>query len=202
MRVIGITGGAGAGKSEILRFIEKEYDAKVVLADVLAQELMQPGTDCFKKICAAFGAENVCLADGSINRAKLAADIFSDSKKRLALNAIVHPAVKRRILAMIDEERNAGIYSYFILEAALLIEDGYDKICDELWYIDASRQIRRRRLKEGRGYSDEKTEAVFASQLGEEEYRKHCGTVIENNGSLEEAFCRIRAALKTEKNDG
>ena len=195
MKLIGITGGAGTGKSEILRFIEKEYSAKILFADELAHELMRQGTECYKEIEARFGQEDIFQAQGGIDNAKLAAVIFSDSKKREALNAIVHPAVKRRILTLVEEEREKGRFSYFILEAALLIEEGYDKICDELWYIASSKEVRRRRLKETRGYSDEKIDAVFNSQLGEREYESRCTKIIDNNGGLEETFCRVRAAF-------
>lgn len=195
MEFIGITGGAGAGKSEILKFIRREYPAYVLLADELAHELMLPGTDCFKEIQTAFRTEDIFSPQGELDKKKLAAVIFSDAGRRKEINDIVHPAVKREILKRAGQERESGKFSYFILEAALLIEEGYDKICDELWYIDASRQTRRRRLKETRGYSDAKIDAMFESQLSEEEYKTRCNVVIENNGSLEEAFCRIREAF-------
>lgn len=195
MEFIGITGGVGAGKSEILNFIQREYQAYILLADELAHELMLPGTDCFEEIRTVFGTEDIFSAQGGLDKKKLAEVIFSDEKKRKAVNGIVHPAVKREILKRVKKEREDGKFSYFILEAALLIEEGYDKICDELWYIDASRQTRRRRLKETRGYSDAKIDVLFWSQLSEEEYKKRCSVVIENNGSLEEAFCQIRKAF-------
>lgn len=199
MKFIGITGGVGAGKSEILRFIERDYPAKVVLADELAHDLMRPGTECYQKIQAEFEKEDIFLERGGLDSAKLAAVIFSDSKKREALNNIVHPAVKREILRMAKEEREKEEISYLILEAALLIEDGYDTICDELWYIDASRQERRRRLKVSRGYSDEKIDAIFDSQLSEEEYRRRCRAVIDNNGTLEESRRQISKAFDRAK---
>lgn len=195
MKFIGITGGVGAGKSEILNYIGREYPAYILRADELAHELMLPGTKCFKEICSAFGEEDIFTKEGGLDAKKLADVIFSDDKKRERMNAIVHPAVKHEILRRVKKERESGKFSYFILEAALLIEEEYDKICDELWYIDAAKQTRRARLKESRGYSDEKIDAVFGSQLSEAEYKKHCKVTIENNGSLEETFCRIRAAF-------
>lgn len=195
MKFIGITGGAGAGKSKILRYIEQEYPAKIVLADELAHGLMKPGSECFAKLKDAFEGEDIYTEEGGFDSAKLAAVIFSDSGKRETLNKIVHPAVKREILRLVEKERKEEIYSYFILEAALLIEEGYDKICDELWLIDAAEPIRRKRLKETRGYSDEKIDDILGSQLSDSEYRKHCAVVIENNGTLEEAYEEIRKAF-------
>ena len=121
--------------------------------------------------------------------------IFRDKQKLEKLNRIVHPAVKREIIRIAEAERAAGTISYLILEAALLIEEGYGKICDELWLIDTSEKNRRIRLKETRGYSDEKIDAVFANQLSEEAYRTHCSIVIDNNGSLEEACRQVKAAF-------
>ena len=196
MKLIGITGGVGAGKSELLHYIEREFSAKIVLADELAHELMRPGTDCFAEIERAFAEEDLYAEDGGVDKMKLAEVIFSDPKKRERLNSIVHPAVKREILRLVANEREAGRYAYFILEAALLIEDGYDKICDELWYVDAKEEVRRKRLKENRGYSDEKIDGILRSQLLASEYKKSCSRVIENNGALTEAFGQIREAMR------
>lgn len=198
MRFIGITGGAGAGKSEILQFIKRNYPAYILLADNLAHELMQPQTACYQNIKTAFPSEDIFLKDGCLDRKKLAEVIFADDKKREEMNRIVHPAVKQEIIKRVDEERKKKKFSYFILEAALLIEEGYDKICDELWYIDTSEDLRRRRLKSSRGYSDAKIDAVFGSQLSKEEYQKHCSVVIDNNGSLEETFAQIIRAFEGE----
>ncbi len=199
MKFIGITGGVGAGKSEILRYIKERYPAKILLADELAHELMAPGRECFDLIRETFGREDIFNSAGELDAEKLSRVIFSDSVKRKQLNDIVHPAVKKEILRLAEQERKKGEVSYFILEAALLIEEGYDKICDELWYIDTSRENRRRRLKESRGYSDEKIDGIFRSQLSEEEYRKYGKVIIDNNGLLQETFDQIKAAFDREE---
>ena len=196
MRFIGITGGVGAGKSELLKYIEQEFPAKVVLADKLAHTLMLPGADCYEQIRKAFAGVDLYREDGSFAPEKLAAVIFSNPDRRAALNGIVHPAVKREVLRLADNERRSGRYAYFILEAALLIEEGYGDICDELWYIYASQKLRRQRLKESRGYSDQKIDGILKSQLSEAEFQRHCQVVIDNNGTLEESFCQIRKALE------
>lgn len=201
MKFIGITGGVGAGKSAILHYIEQEYSAKVLLADELAHTLMQPGTQCFEEIADTFGGEDIFTPEGALDSQKMAQVIFSDAGNRERMNGIVHPAVKREILRQVEEERKKQQISYFILEAALLIEDGYDKICDELWYIYTSKENRRARLKESRGYSDEKIDAIFNSQLSEETYREYCKVVIDNNGTLEETFRQIRQAFAGEREE-
>ena len=124
--------------------------------------------------------------------------IFSDPQKRQKLNGIVHPAVKEYVLEQVAIEKNNHL-SILVLEAALLIEEHYDTICDELWYIYTTRDNRRIRLKESRGYSDEKIDGIFASQLSEEEYRRACRVVIDNNSSLEKSYEQIEQALQIGK---
>ena len=105
------------------------------------------------------------------------------------------------VLYVIDEmnrERAAQTHEVLILEAALLIEEHYDEICDELWYIYTTEENRRARLKASRGYSDAHVDRIFASQLSEEEYRRHCRVVIDNNGTLEETLTQTEEALRRE----
>ena len=199
MKFIGITGGVGAGKSEILSYLGKKTGVRVMLADEIAHELMEAGTDCYKCLRQTFNDEDIWNSDGSFNREKLAKVIFSDKLKRDIMNSIVHPAVKEYVIRQQKYEKERGELSLLVLEAALLIEEHYDKICDELWYIYTSEENRRDRLKASRGYSDEKIDNIFKSQLSEEEYRKYCAVVIDNNGSVEAAFEQIAKALVNEE---
>ena len=195
MKFIGITGGVGAGKSAILSYIKSHYNAKVVLADDLAKTLMEPGQDCYEDLRRVFAAYDVFSPAGTIDAKAMARVMFSNPSLREQMNHIVHPAVKSNVLAQVEQERTRGEFDYFFFEAALLIEDHYDQLCDELWYIYTSEENRRKRLKAGRGYSDEKISSIFASQLPEEEFRKHCKVVIDNNGTPEKAFSGIRKIL-------
>lgn len=199
MKFIGITGGVGAGKSEILSYLGKKTGVRVMLADEIAHELMEAGTDCYKSLRQTFNDEDIWNSDGSFNREKLAKVIFSDKQKRDIMNSMVHPAVKGYVIRQQEYEKERGELSLLVLEAALLIEEHYDKICDELWYIYTSEENRRDRLKASRGYSDEKIDNIFKSQLSEEEYRKYCAVVIDNNGSVEAAFEQIDKALVNEE---
>lgn len=195
MRFIGITGGVGAGKSAILAYLDKRTDTRVMLADDIAHDLMKPGTSCYDRLKCCFEKENIYLKDGNFDRNKMAKVIFSDKIKRQKLNEIVHPAVKEYVIEQAALEHQKGKLKYLILEAALLIEEHYDEICDELWYIYTKEEIRQERLMESRGYSVEKVKQIFASQLKEDEYRKHCKVVIDNNSGYEEAYQQIDAAL-------
>ena len=195
MKFIGITGGVGAGKSAILDYLKNKPDTKVMLADEIAHELMVPGTQCYDRLKAEFGTEDIYQKDGFFDRIKLAQVIFSDDEKRKKLNGIVHPAVRKYVIGQAAYERKEGKIKLLVLEAALLIEEHYDEICDELWYIYTSEENRRIRLKKQRNYSDEKISEIFNSQLTDEKFRKACRVVIDNNGTIGAAAAQIEAAL-------
>lgn len=213
MRFIGITGGVGAGKSAILSYLAEKPKTKVMLADEIAHELMEPGTDCYKQIVERFAGEDIFIeqvqveeqakADASatmeyrsFDKTKLAQIIFGNPLKREAMNAIVHPAVKEYVRKQYASELEKGELELLVLEAALLIEEEYDEICDELWYIYTSEENRRKRLKESRGYSDEKIDNIFKSQLSETEFRESTQITIDNNEGLEETYQQIEKALR------
>lgn len=195
MQVIGITGGVGAGKSAILEYLEENYRVKNLEADRIAQMLMEPGTECYRKLLKFLPVE-VYNEDETINRPALAAELFGSEELRQRVNEAVHPAVKEYILNQIEEQKRLGGLDFIIIEAALLIEDHYDEICDELWYVYTTEENRKQRLMKTRGYSEEKVAQIFESQLPETSYRKHCQVVIDNNGTKEETFYQIAQAVK------
>lgn len=196
MQVIGITGGVGAGKSAILEYLEKNYKAKNLIADEIAHALMEPGTECYEKLLRILPAEVYQEDHEHIDRKALAKELFTSTELREKVNGIVHPAVKDFIRGEIAEQRKMESLDYLIIEAALLIEDHYDEICDELWYIYTTKENRKVRLMETRGYSEEKVEQIFQSQLSEETYREKCQVVIDNNGTKEESFYQIAQVMK------
>lgn len=183
MKVIGITGGVGCGKSAVLAFLETEYAAVVTQLDEVAKQLQKRGQECFEQIVAQFGTD-ILRDDGELDRNRLAETVFQDSERLLKLNAIVHPKVKAWVKEDIEQKRRDGVDLY-VIEAALLPTAGYESICDEMWYIYAEEPVRRRRLKESRGYTEEKITQMIASQPTEQMFRESCGHVIENSGTLE-----------------
>ena len=197
MKVIGITGGVGAGKSEILAHIQKRADCDVIAADRVAHDLEKRGGTCYDRIVALLGTE-IVAEDGEIDRAKMAATIFADSEQLKKINDIVHPAVKEYIVRAIAGERQSGRIDYLFIEAALLIEDGYKEIVDELWYIHADESIRKERLKKSRGYTEEKIDHIMSEQLSEEEFRRHCSVVIDNSRLLADTYRQIDEKLGEE----
>ena len=184
MKVIGITGGVGSGKSRVLYELEEKYGAYVVEADKLAHELMLPGMTIYDEIIKQFGTQ-ILNEDETINRKKLGEIVFEDKNKLMALNAIVHPLVKISILDLIRKKKDEGSVKFFIIEAALLIQDGYKSICDEIWYIYVPLDVRIRRLKIQRGYSDEKCMEIVKNQPEDEFYIKNSDYVIDNSKSFD-----------------
>jgi dephospho-CoA kinase len=194
MRIIGITGGVGAGKSLVLDYLHEEYGAVVYQADQVAKDLQRKGTDCYAEIVRSFGKE-ILQDDGELNREKLAKIVFTDQEKLQELNHIVHPAVQEFLLQKIEEERNRGT-RYMIIEAALLLEAKYDSICDEVWYIHASEDVRTERLMSARGYSREKISSMMEAQLPESVFREGSTVTIENDRDFEDTKRQIGALLK------
>lgn len=184
MKIIGITGGVGCGKSEVIRYIMKNYNCFVIFADDVAKQLQEKGNICYDKIVKLLGRD-ILAENGEIDKARMAAEIFADEKLLDKVNGIIHPAVKDYILDKIDAFKNSKEIDFFIIEAALLIECGYGKIVDEMWYVYTDDDIRRGRLKSSRGYSDEKINQIFSSQLSYEEFKNACSFVVDNNDSME-----------------
>lgn len=194
MKVIGITGGVGSGKSALLSCVKEKYNCKVILADEVAHQVKEPKGSCYEELVRLLSPD-ILNEDLSINKNKMAAKIFGSKELLKKVNDIIHPAVRERILSEIAGVRAEGEKEFLFLEAALLIEAGYLEIVDEMWYIYAGEQVRRRRLKDARGYSDEKVDAIFRSQLKEEEFRHACDLVIDNSESLESACRQIDERL-------
>ena len=195
MRFIGITGGIGAGKSKLLAYIRKHYKCEIYLADEAAHQVEQPGTECFKKLTALLGPE-IIGGDGRIDRAAMADKIFADEGLLQQVNGIVHPTVREFLLERLSEAREKREIELFFVEAALLIEAGYGQIVDELWYIHTDSGVRTERLKDSRGYSEEKIRQIMDRQLSEEIFRRNCDFVIDNSGTLEDSYKQIDKKLE------
>ena len=196
MRLIGITGGVGAGKSEILQYIRKHYKCEIYLADQVAHEVKSPGQPCYQKMVELMG-NGILQEDGTIDRAKMASRIFLEKELLLKVNALVHPAVQTYLLDRVKEARQNPEVELFFIEAALLIETGYKEIADEMWYIYADEKVRRNRLEASRGYTPQKISQIMDKQLSEEAFREACDFMIDNSGTLEDSFRQIDERLET-----
>lgn len=194
MKVIGITGGVGCGKSTVLELIEKNFNAYIIKADDVGRHVLDRETKGYEQFVALFGEEYLD-SQGNVNRDRLAQTVFHNPNKLMVLNSIVHPLVKKTIVEEMARVRCMEQYDFFFVEAALLLEDHYDVFCDELWYIYADIDSRRERLRNSRGYSDEKTDSIMKNQLSEEIFRKRCDYVLDNSGSIEETFEQLKKKL-------
>ena len=209
MKIIGVTGGVGSGKSQILQYLQLEYNCRILMADDAARALEAPGGAIYAPLIELLeqypvpeGRDTtlrptpVTLPDGRINNPEMARRIFSDLELLKKVNLLVHPAVKSFILQEIEQEERAGKIDFFVVEAALLIEDGYGKEVDSMWYIYCDADERRRRLKASRGYSDGKVDSIMENQKSEEFYRSNSDVVIDNSGALAESYRQVDAALE------
>lgn len=196
MEIVGLTGGVGAGKSTVLAFLEGQDGVRTVQADAVGHMVMEPGMPACEKICGHFGGGIRNEETGQINRAALAERIFSDEQEKVWLEQLIHPAVKAWIRRDIEAARERGDCRLYVIEAALLIEDHYEEICKEFWYLYADQEVRRARLKASRGYSDEKINGIFASQLPDSQFRAHCREVIDNSRSQEETISQVKELLR------
>ena len=193
MYTIGVTGGVGCGKSEILKHLQTRCACHVIRTDEVANAVKEPGGVCYDEIVALLGED--VLEEGRIDRAKMAAKIFADDDLLKQVNAILHPAVRRYVLERITEEQNRDELDVLFVEAALLIESGYRAILDEMWYVYAPEAVRRERLKKYRGYSDEKIDSIMAKQLPEEAFRAGTDFEINNGGAIEDAVAQAKTRL-------
>ena len=194
MKIIGITGGVGAGKSTVLDHLEKQYNACVLQADKIGHLVMEPGGICYGQVIALFGKQ-IIKNDKTIDRKMVSDVVFAHEEMRQKLDDIIHPAVKSYILDKIEEQKKAGC-TLMIVEAALLLEDHYDAFCDKVWYIHTDQEIRIERLMSSRGYTIEKAENIIARQATEGFFREHADYIIQNNGDLDETWRQIEEGIR------
>ncbi|MDO4519217.1 MAG: dephospho-CoA kinase [Eubacteriales bacterium] len=194
MKVIGITGGVGAGKSAVLDFLQNQCGAYVVKADEVGHKVMEPGQKCYDEIIRLFG-EKIVKDDKSIDRKAISDVVFSETEKLAALNAIVHPTVRQYIMETMNRKLEEGC-SLFIVESAILLEVNYQEFCDFVWYIYTNPKVRAERLQQSRGYSLKKIEEIIANQPSDEYYRSHTDYVIDNSNDFESTSEQIRRGLE------
>lgn len=200
MKVIGITGGVGSGKSRVLALLEEEFGATVILADEVARQLEEPGQPGLTRLTEYFGRE-ILGEDGHLDRARLASRIFEDPEALEAVNRMIHPlvwqAIRDRIAAVAapSEGEQTALPSLVAIESALF-DSRTRSLCQEMWLIDTSDENRISRLMAGRGYSREKCLSIIRNQRSREEFLAFCDVVIDNNGSLEQVRQQIHEQIR------
>ena len=194
MKVYGITGGAGTGKSEVIKMLHQNFGGCVIMSDEVARELMQKGNISYQLIVEYFGRD-ILMDDGEIDRKKLADHVFNNKEALEKLNSMTHPYVKDEIRKLIAEAEASGECRFVALESAILLECGYEDICDEFWYVYTKPEIRRQRMKETRNYSDEKVDSVMRNQQPDEVFFEQCSFVIKNNTTLSDVYAQLKEKL-------
>ena len=197
MKVIGITGEAGSGKTTVTKLYAKSHNAYVILTDEVARELMEPGTECYRRVVEHFGKgilKKLPEDNIPIDRGILANIVFNDENELKVLNSIVHSEVVSKVKSIITDinslnngENYDNIYSVILLESAILFQvDDLVKLCDEIWYVEARDLDRRERLKRERDYSDERIEAMSISQECIRINKDRCDKIIINDRDIVE----------------
>ena len=200
--ILGVSGGVGCGKSAVLDYLEEHADARIIKSDECTHEMMLPGAPAYGPLVRLLEEEGkredsapLLDSEGVIDRREMAARIFGNDSLRQKVNSILHPAVMEYLSEEAEKERNSSIHEFFVVEAALLIENRFGETADEMWYIYCDEKERRRRLKESRGYSDEKIDSIMAAQLSEEEFRAGTDVTIDNSGSIEDTRSQVEREL-------
>ncbi len=201
MKILGITGGVGAGKSTILTYLQHAYGAVVIQCDEEARKLQLPGGACYEELLALLRRADPnghwLLPDGELDRGRMAQLFFREKRWREEADALIHPAVKSAVWEKIALAREDDTVPFVTVEAALLLEDRYDLICDEIWYIYVSKEIRYQRLELSRGYSREKADAIMAAQQSDEVFRKACALTIDNSSeNVQNTYDQIDEGLR------
>lgn len=183
MKVIGLTGGVGSGKSTVAELMVKHFSVFAISTDEIAKEQMKKGGASYQNVVSEFGS-SILSEDEEIDRVKLAKVAFSDGDKLKRLNQLTHPNVLEEVIDVIRKIKEEKTYDAVLVETALLIEAGYASFCDEVWYVYASKEDRRDRLVKNRNYNLEKIEDLFSKQKTEEEFREFSTISIDNSEGI------------------
>ena len=192
MRVLGLTGGIGSGKSAV-GLIFAQLGADLIEADQLARDVVEPGQPALSESVEAFGPE-ILRPDGRLNRSKLATIIFADPAARARLNAITHPRINERMDTEVGARKaHPGV---LILDIPLLYENDRDRTVERVIVVWVDTQTQLRRLQERDGLSEEEARRRVAAQMPLDEKRARADHVIDNTGSLKETRAQVEAIYR------
>lgn len=189
--VIGILGGIGSGKSSVVRNVQG-LSLQIIDADRIGHDLLSD-PDIQKQIRKSFG-EHVFVDAQTIDRSRLAKTVFGDSEDkntaRSTLNQIMHPAIRRKIHSEIDAVSTD--VDALILDAALLLEGGWDTTCDWLIFIDTPQELRQQRVRENRNWADDELDRREASQMSIAMKKQRADFIVDNSGSIRDASVQMK----------
>jgi len=199
MLIVGLTGGIASGKSLVAR-VFKDNGAHIIDADRIVHMLLEPRQQAWEDVVAHFG-KDILLSDGSIDRRKLGKIVFTDAEKRSWLNNCLHPRVFLAFTSQLKHMRERSPESIIVLDAALLIETGYDRNMDKIVVVYAERAQQIERLMARDKFSREEALARIDSQMPLSEKRSHASYVIDNTDTREAAEQQARQVFLQLKQD-
>ncbi len=192
--IIGLTGNIATGKSTISNMFQAKYQIPVIDADIVSREVVEPGEQALEEIAATFG-EDILLEDGTLNRKKLGSIIFQDETKREKLNAIVHPAVRKKMLSKKEELLQQGNQT-IVMDIPLLFENNLTYLVEKTIVVYTSHQIQLQRLKERNQLSEKEAIERMNSQMDIDKKRELADAVIDNSGSIEQSEKQLKNILQ------
>lgn len=192
MKIIGLTGGIATGKSQVSSILS-ELGAMVIDADIVAREVVQKGLPAWQQLKDTFG-EEYFLSNGELNRRKLGQLVFSHPDELAKLNSITHPAIKAKIEERINDLKVQGYNGIVVVDAALLLEAGWETMVDQVWVVDAPIEKRIERLMNRDNLTRDQALSRINSQMSQQERIAKADKIIYNNSnidSLKEQVLRI-----------
>ena len=198
MKIVGLTGGISSGKSTVSSYL-KQLKIPVIDADEVARKVVEPNSQGAREIRKTFGSD-VFEEDGSLNRQKLGALIFSNAENRQKLDDLLQPLIKIMILDEIEEYRQKG-ETMIVLDLPLLFEKQYEELCEEIIVVYIPRELQLERLMRRNQYTKQEALSRIDSQLSIEEKRKRATVLLDNQGTIQQLYQQVEQWLVETKND-
>ncbi|RKW29046.1 MAG: dephospho-CoA kinase [Granulicatella sp.] len=198
MKIVGLTGGISSGKSTVSSYL-KQLKIPVIDADEVARKVVEPNSQGAIEIRKAFGSD-VFEEDGSLNRQKLGALIFSNAENRQKLDDLLQPLIKIMILDEIEEYRQKG-ETMIVLDLPLLFEKYYEELCEEIIVVYIPKELQLERLMRRNQYTKQEALSRIDSQLSIEEKRKRATVLLDNQGTIQQLYQQVEQWLVETKND-
>lgn len=192
MKIIGLTGGIGSGKSTVARSLQK-HGFPIVDADLIAREIVEPGQPALAELAKEFG-EDILNAEGSLDRGLLASRAFTTKDTTQRLNDITHPRINQRTQELFDEARENGAEAV-IYDMPLLIDKGLHKDMDATIVVHAAEHVRLERLTTKRGLDVDDVRRRINAQIDDETRKQHADILLDNNGTEEDLTQQIAQAV-------
>ena len=192
--LVGLTGGIATGKSTVIQYL-RENGYSVIDADKLGHRVLEPGSYGYQQIVETFGIE-IINPDGTVNRPALGKLVFGDLQKLKELNKISHPIIAEMIQTEYEKLVADSVDNIVFLEAALLIEANWHKVCQHIWVVTLVPEIAMLRLQERDGLNKTEAQARIESQLSPDDRLSYADVVLKNEGSQEDLIIKTQHALQ------